>query len=69
MEITQVEELGQSSAKYLHSAIMSLLWDYHLSWKVDGIKIYNISGVRGDATDSDEFLIKAALRAQMTTAI
>jgi len=48
MEITQVEELGQSSTKYFHSAIMSLLRDYHLSWKVDGVIIYNISGVRGN---------------------
>jgi len=48
MEITQVEELGQSSTKYVHSAIISLLRDYHLSWKVDGIIIYHISGVRGD---------------------
>jgi hypothetical protein len=48
MENTQVEELGQSSTKYFHSAIISLLRDYHLSWKVDGIIIYNISEVRGD---------------------
>jgi hypothetical protein len=48
MENTQVEELGQSSTKYLHSAIMSLLRDYHLSWKADGIIIYNILGVRGN---------------------
>ena len=48
MENTQVEELGQSSTKYFHSAIMSLLRDYHLSWKVDGIIIYNISGAMGD---------------------
>ncbi len=48
MENTQVEELGQSSTKYFHSAIMFLLRDYHLSWKVDGTIIYNISGVRGD---------------------
>ena len=49
MENTQVEELEQSSTKYFHSAIMSLLRGYHLSWKVDGIIIYDISGVRGDA--------------------
>ncbi len=48
MENTQVEELGQSTTKHLHSAIMSLLRDFHLSWKVDGIIIYNISGVRRD---------------------
>jgi hypothetical protein len=48
MENTQVEELGQSSTKYFHSAIIPLLRDYHLSWKVDGIIIYNISGVKGD---------------------
>lgn len=33
MENTQVEELGQSSTKYFHSAIMSLLRDYHLFGK------------------------------------
>ena len=48
MENTQVEELGQLSTKYFHSAITSLLRNYHLSWKVDGIILYNISGVRGD---------------------
>ena len=48
MEITQVEELGQSSTKYFHSAIMSALRNYNLSWKVYGIIIYNISEVRGD---------------------
>lgn len=48
MENTQVEELGRSSTNHFQSAIMSLLRDYHLSWKVDGIIIYNISGVRGD---------------------
>ena len=49
MENTQVEESGQSSTKYLHSVIISLLQDYHLSWKVYGIIIYNISsGVNGN---------------------
>ena len=48
MENTQVEELGQSSTKYFHSAIMFLVRNYHLSWKADGIIIYNILGVRGD---------------------
>ena len=48
MENTQVEELGQSTTKHLHSAIMTLLQAYDISWKVDGIIIYNITGVRGD---------------------
>lgn len=48
MENTQVEELGQSSTKYFYSAIMSVRRDYHLSGKVQGIIIYNISGVTGD---------------------
>ena len=47
MENTQVEELGQSSIKYLHSAIMSVLRDYHLFGKVDGIIIYIASRSQG----------------------
>ncbi len=48
MENTQVEELGQSFTKYFHSAIISLLRDYHLSWKVDGNIIYTISRATGN---------------------
>ena len=48
MENTPVEELGQSITKHLHSAIMPLLRAYHISWKVDRIIIYNITGIRGD---------------------
>jgi len=48
MENKQVEELGQSITKRLQSAIISLLRDYHLFWKVDGNTTYNISGIKRD---------------------
>lgn len=46
MENTQVEGLGQSITKRLNSAIMSLLRAYHIYWKMDGIIIYYIMGIR-----------------------
>jgi hypothetical protein len=39
MENTQVEELGQSITKRLHSTIMSLLRAYHTIWKVDDLPV------------------------------
>lgn len=47
MENTQVEELGQSSTKYFHSAIMPVLRDFYLSGKLDGIIIYIASRSQG----------------------
>lgn len=47
MENTQVEELGRSSTNHFQSAIISLLRDYHLSWKMDRIIIYIVSRSQG----------------------